>query len=104
MNDIKVRKFINKLILNDHLNRNLINIINKYDQSKQYNKWKLKKDKCRFQDCINGSCETLLCRDRKYIIQLKDDEVCRNRNFHICYNIETMSGTRLKCLDCYSVF
>ena len=43
MNDIKVRKFINKLILNDHLNRNLINIINKYDQSKQYNKWKLKK-------------------------------------------------------------
>jgi len=97
MNDIKVRKFINKLILNDHLNRNLINIINKYDKI-NLKSLNLNKDSCVF--CRNDyKCNLSTCRDKEFIIKIENPEFCNIKGSHRC-SIIGGYNRKLKCLDC----
>jgi hypothetical protein len=102
--DIKVRKFITYLLLSDHLNKNIINLINKYSQINPYQGWRLRKEQCHFKDCKNGSCGTIVCRNKQHTVGIRNDEICRNRKYHECYYMTSRFGTSLKCLDCCSLF
>jgi hypothetical protein len=93
----KVRKFINKLILSDHLNKNLINLINKYDNI-NLKSLNLNKELCIF--CKNTyKCYLPTCRNREFEIKIITNNFCNIKGLHRC-SIFGGYDRKLKCLDC----